>query len=86
MARRDKFDRMVFGYRMTNRQLLMAVRKNKYILISDVRGRFIAVNCRALGLMLKKNPVLGRLGERTVFSSFVPCTFMDYITHKVAFI
>lgn len=68
---------------MTSIMLYNACKKNDYLILRLTDNSRMAVNCKCVEIAKRRNRFLGTL--KTVFVSFRPCTFQEYITHKTPF-
>lgn len=69
---------------MTFKELQKAVDNNSYIRLRTYTGQIIAINCKARGIMKKRYKF--HPNTESVFIGFRPCSFQEYITHKVPYL
>ena len=73
--------------RLTKRQVVKALKENKYLLLRTANfGIIYGVNCKVLSLKNNVNSTEdNRLDEETCYASFKPCSLNEYISHKMPF-
>lgn len=69
---------------MTFNQLKKAIENNTYVLLRTYSGILVGVNCKALKMMLTRHEYEPR--KKSIYESYQPCSFSEYISHKTAFI
>ena len=68
---------------LTRKQLYQICQKNKYILVKFTPNIIVGINCK-IGLIASKKYCIN--DTETNYSSWQPCNFMEYITHKTPFL
>ena len=69
--------------RLTARQLCEVMTNNNYILLRDYMGTLIGHNCKIVNFKRFNN--VRNADTKTIFTSFRPCSFNEYISNKTAF-
>lgn len=69
---------------MKFKQIKKAVQENNYILLrSGASNKLIGFNCKVA--LHREKQVAYDPNARSMYVSYKPCSFMEYITHKVPF-
>lgn len=72
---------MGYSYRMTGNQIVKACKKHKYIILRSSTNRKYGFNAKMVGITIRvKKP---NLKLKTMFVSYEPCSFQEYITYKL---
>lgn len=69
---------------MTAEMLDKACQKNDYLILRHIEGAKVGINCRGAEIAKRMNGFKGTW--LTLYVSFKPCTFQEYISHKIGFL
>lgn len=70
---------------MTGKEVLAMIAKHKYVLLRHNNGWKAGVNCKAMLFPENIKKIRAKLDKPTNYQSFTPCSFNEYITHKIPF-
>lgn len=70
------------GGNMKSDQLIKIGKAHPYILLRHKDGQFIGVNTKIVNLARRRFP----LTTDTIWVSYIPCSFDEYLTHKTPLI
>lgn len=71
---------------LTVRQLYAACKQNQYLLVRHQQGVVVGINCKAVDMALVRNWCDKQSAKPTQWVSLMPCSFHQYISHKMPFL
>ena len=69
--------------RLTVKRLCEIMMDNNYILLRNHGGDLIGHNCKIVNFKMFND--VRNADTKTIYTSFRPCSFNEYISHKTAF-
>lgn len=68
--------------KLTVNQIKEVAKNNPYFLLRHQTGGLVGINAKVVGILKKAY----NSQQETVWISFIPCDFNEYLNHKVGFI
>lgn len=81
---KPKFERGDVVNQMSAGEIKSMCHKNKFVLLRHYTGSVIGLNCKAVDIAHRRSPIDDK--DLTVWVSFSPCDFNEYISYKTPFL